>query len=68
MGSGHEHLIAVPGIYADLSHTIAFITVSMAVMALIRLRPALKNFHTRKLRKEVLHDAHAGSFWPFTDE
>jgi uncharacterized membrane protein YidH (DUF202 family) len=34
--------VRTPGAYADLSHVIAVITVIMAVMALVRLRPALR--------------------------
>lgn len=32
-----------PGLYADLSHAIAFITIVMALLALYRLRPAVRN-------------------------
>jgi hypothetical protein len=45
MGSGYvtvRAITAVPGIYSDLSHVIAVVTISMAAMALVRLRPAVK--------------------------
>jgi hypothetical protein len=45
MGSGYvtvKAITAVPGMYSDLSHVIAVVTISMAAMALVRLRPAVK--------------------------
>jgi len=45
MGGGDLGMRAattVPGLYSDLSHVIAVVTISMALMALVRLRPAIK--------------------------
>jgi hypothetical protein len=55
MGSGDigmRAVSAVPGLYSDLSHLIAVVTISMAVMALVRLRPAIK----RRIRRSS-HDS-----------
>jgi hypothetical protein len=39
---GMRAVSTVPGLYSDLSHVIAVVTISMALMALVRLRPAIK--------------------------
>jgi hypothetical protein len=45
-----QPVIHTPGSYADLSHIIAVITITMAVLALIRLRPAIRRAR-HKLRR-----------------
>jgi hypothetical protein len=40
----------VPGLYSDLSHVIAVATISMAAMALVRLRPAIKRRISQRRR------------------
>jgi len=53
MGGGDlsvKAVTTVPGLYSDLSHVIAVVTISMALMALVRLRPAIKRRISRSGR------------------
>jgi len=68
MGSGYvtvKAITAVPGMYSDLSHVIAVVTISMAAMALVRLRPAVK----RRIgqRRRALSDGNADYPGPVGD-
>ncbi|HXL87831.1 MAG TPA: hypothetical protein VN969_02420 [Streptosporangiaceae bacterium] len=73
MGSGYvtvKAITAVPGIYSDLSHVIAVVTISMAAMALVRLRPAVKRrIGQRRIsqRRRALSDGNADYPGPVSD-
>jgi hypothetical protein len=73
MGSGYvtvKAITAVPGIYSDLSHVIAVVTISMAAMALVRLRPAVKRrIGQRRIsqRRGALSDGNADYPGPVSD-
>jgi hypothetical protein len=73
MGSGYvtvRAITAVPGIYSDLSHVIAVVTISMAAMALVRLRPAVKrriSQHRTSQPRRALSDGNADYPGPVGD-
>ncbi len=68
LAAGADPAVHTPGLYADLSHVIAFVTIVMALLALSRLRPAVRQHRENRKKENDDRSGTAPRWFPVLDD